>query len=296
MNTTQLECFIAVADNLSFARAAEQLHVTQPAVTHQINSLENELQAKLVRRTTRIVELTTDGRTFLGYARSILKAAHFAKNRLSEHHQDYIQTFAIGCHSPSELNLISPALKQLHQNFPMLHPDLRMIPFPALRNMLEEEAIDVMIGFRDEKINLTSVTYIELAQSQIACALPKDHPLADREQLTLKDLNEEPVVLCEPDRCAEAIAQLQSQLLASHSHSPSQIYFGENLECILTFTKAGIGLALLPDLPFMCQQDLAYIPLENESIISFGLYYKSSFNSSVLKAFIQILKDICNDF
>ena len=213
----QLECFLAVADNLSFARAAEQLHVTQPAITHQINSLENELQAKLVRRTTRIVELTDDGRTFLGYARSILKAAHFAKNRLSEHHQDYIQTFAIGCHSPSELNLIAPALKQLYQNFPMLHPDLRMIPFPALRNMLEEEAIDVMIGFRDEKINLASVTYIELAQSQIACALPKEHPLADKKQLTLKELNEEPVVLCEPDRCAEAIAQLQGQLLASHS-------------------------------------------------------------------------------
>ena len=292
----QLECFLAVADNLSFARAAEQLHVTQPAITHQINSLENELQAKLVRRTTRIVELTDDGRTFLGYARSILKAAHFAKNRLSEHHQDYIQTFAIGCHSPSELNLIAPALKQLYQNFPMLHPDLRIIPFPALRNMLEEESIDVMIGFRDKKINLASVTYIELAQSQIACALPKEHPLADKKQLTLEDLNEEPVVLCEPDRCAEAIAQFQSQLLASHSHSPSQIYFGENLECTLTFTKAGIGVALLPNLPFMHQEGLTYIPLENESTISFGLYYKTSFNSPILKTFIQILKHICNDF
>lgn len=294
MNTMQLECFLAVADNLSFARAAEQLHVTQPAITHQINSLENELQAKLVRRTTRIVELTDDGRTFLGYARSILKAAHFAKNRLSEHHQDYIQTFAIGCHSPSELNLIAPALKQLYQNFPMLHPDLRMIPFPALRNMLEEEAIDVMIGFRDEKINLASVTYIELAQSQIACALPKEHPLADKKQLTLKELNEEPVVLCEPDRCAEAIAQLQGQLLASHS--PSQIYFGENLECTLTFTKAGIGLALLPNLPFMHQEGLTYVPLENESTISFGLYYKTSFNSPILKTFIQILKELCQTF
>lgn len=294
MNTMQLECFLAVADNLSFARAAEQLHVTQPAITHQINSLENELQAKLVRRTTRIVELTDDGRTFLGYARSILKAAHFAKNRLSEHHQDYIQTFAIGCHSPSELNLIAPALKQLYQNFPMLHPDLRMIPFPALRNMLEEEAIDVMIGFRDEKINLASVTYIELAQSQIACALPKEHPLADKKQLTLKELNEEPVVLCEPDRCAEAIAQLQGQLLASHS--PSQIYFGENLECTLAFTKAGIGLALLPNLPFMHQEGLTYVPLENESTISFGLYYKTSFNSPILKTFIQILKELCQTF
>lgn len=294
MNTMQLECFLAVADNLSFARAAEQLHVTQPAITHQINSLENELQAKLVRRTTRIVELTPDGRTFLGYAKNILKATHFAKKRLSEHHQDYIQTFSIGCHNPSELNLISPVLKQLYQTFPMLHPDLCMIPFPALRNMVEEEAIDVMIGFRDEKINLASVTYVELAQCGITCALSKEHPLANRKCLTLEDLNEEPLVLCEPDRCAEAIAHIQGQLLASRS--PSQIYFGENLECTLAFAKAGIGLALLPDLPFMCQQDLAYIPLENESVISFGLYYKSSFNSPILRAFIQILKDICSQF
>ena len=54
--------------------------------------------------------------------------------------------------------------------------------------------------------------------------------------------------------------------------------------------------ALLPDLPFMCQQDLAYIPLENESIISFGLYYKTSFNPPILKAFIQILKELCQPF
>ena len=79
--------------------------------------------------------------------------------------------------------------------------------------MVEEEAIDVMIGFRDEKINLASVTYVELAQCGITCACQKEHPLADRKQLTLKDLNEEPIVLCEPDRCAEAIAQLQGHLL-----------------------------------------------------------------------------------
>mgnify|MGYP004523323197 len=54
--------------------------------------------------------------------------------------------------------------------------------------------------------------------------------------------------------------------------------------------------ALLPDLPFMCQQDLAYIPLENESTISFGLYYKTSFNSPILKTFIQILKELCQTF
>ena len=51
MNTVQLECYMAVAENLNFARAAEQLHITQPAVTHQINSLEAELDVKPVSYT-----------------------------------------------------------------------------------------------------------------------------------------------------------------------------------------------------------------------------------------------------
>ena len=57
MNVFQMECFLAVAENLNFARAAEQLHVTQPAVTQQIHALERELNVKLFTRTTRTVHL-----------------------------------------------------------------------------------------------------------------------------------------------------------------------------------------------------------------------------------------------
>ncbi|MCA5964907.1 LysR family transcriptional regulator [Blautia sp. RD014234] len=88
MNTVQLECYMAVAENLNFARAAEQLHITQPAVTHQIDSLETELDVKLFKRTTRTVELTSPGWVFLGYARDILAKTAQAKNRLAGHFED----------------------------------------------------------------------------------------------------------------------------------------------------------------------------------------------------------------
>ena len=70
MNTFQLTCFIAVANTLSFARAAENLHVTQPAVTHQIKVLEQELGVPLLHRSTRSVTLTPEGQTFLEDAKS----------------------------------------------------------------------------------------------------------------------------------------------------------------------------------------------------------------------------------
>lgn len=82
MNTFQLACFLAVSDTLNFARAAQRLNVTQPAVTHQIRSLEEELNAKLFRRTTRSVELTEAGRLFLHDANGMMTIAMRAKNGL----------------------------------------------------------------------------------------------------------------------------------------------------------------------------------------------------------------------
>ena len=70
MNTTQLECFLAVAQNLNFSKAAESVALTQPAVSHQIRSLEEELNVKLFRRNTRLVELTYFGNLFLNDARA----------------------------------------------------------------------------------------------------------------------------------------------------------------------------------------------------------------------------------
>lgn len=66
MNTIQLECFLSVAEHLNFSRASEELKITQPAVSHQIRSLEEELDVRLFRRTSKSVSLTQEGMLFLG--------------------------------------------------------------------------------------------------------------------------------------------------------------------------------------------------------------------------------------
>lgn len=84
MNTFQISCFLAVAEHLNFARAAEQLHVTQPAVTQQIHSLEKELGVSLFARTTRSVRLTQEGRLFLQDARAAVPPGHPGQSAVSE--------------------------------------------------------------------------------------------------------------------------------------------------------------------------------------------------------------------
>ena len=88
MNTTQLESFMEVANCLNFSRAAQRLNITQPAVSHQISALENELGVKLFQRTSKSVRLTQEGYLFTQYAGEILKLSQNSMARMKESSQD----------------------------------------------------------------------------------------------------------------------------------------------------------------------------------------------------------------
>ena len=117
MNTIQLECFLMVADCLNFTKAAESLKITQPAVSHQIRALEDELGVKLFIRTNKRVSLTKEGMQFIGDALSILKIANASKFRLSKKLSSQPIPLGIGCHSTWELSLLPPLIEQLSQEF-----------------------------------------------------------------------------------------------------------------------------------------------------------------------------------
>ena len=109
MNTIQLECFLSVAEHLNFSRASEELKITQPAVSHQIRALEDELGVKLFSRTSKSVTLTEEGIMFLPDAQLILKTALSARERLGRH--EHFISFEVGCHNYLELNLLPPVFR-----------------------------------------------------------------------------------------------------------------------------------------------------------------------------------------
>lgn len=97
---------MAVAQYLNFSKAAESVSITQPAVSHQIGSLEDELGVKLFVRTSKSVSLTREGIMFISDAEQILKIAGSAKFRLSEKPEDEPVRLDIGCHNQAELNVL----------------------------------------------------------------------------------------------------------------------------------------------------------------------------------------------
>ena len=119
MNTVQLECFLAVAEYLNFSKAADFLKITQPAVSHQITSLEDELGTRLFVRTSKNVNLTEAGLMFMEDASSILKIACGAKKRLGIGSNDVL-FLTVGCHNPVRVRASSPCHTQTGRSFP--HP------------------------------------------------------------------------------------------------------------------------------------------------------------------------------
>ena len=136
MNTFQLTCFLTAAETLSFVKAAKQLNVTQPAITHQIRSLEDELNTQLFKRTTRSVEITQEGLIFLNDAKNVLNIITLAKKRFEEPVVDERQFFSIGCHGNNELRLFPGILRQMAEACPTLNPVFQVVPFQHLYQLI----------------------------------------------------------------------------------------------------------------------------------------------------------------
>lgn len=121
MTIDNLKCFILVAENLSFARAAETLYISQPAVTKQINSLEQELGVTLFIRSTRHVELTPAGMSFYKDAKDIVLKSQMAIDRVQRLNTSFA-SIRIGLSNPIALFYLSPILKKLSE------PDFASVP------------------------------------------------------------------------------------------------------------------------------------------------------------------------
>lgn len=288
MNTEQLRCFLAVAEMLNFARAAEALHVTQPAVTQQIHTLEEELNVKLFRRTTRSVKLTQEGILFLQDARRIVGIAEHAKRQFEDPALQQIQTLSVGCANYAHLFLLGGVLQEMKSTFVHLHPHLRVVPFAHLYKLLEENDVDAVIGFREPESKKIRALYQELIKGRLLCICPKDHPLAARDSVTVKDMKNEKLVLCNPAKSQSDMAKVQAQLI--EGHNADALYFCESAEAMAVLVTAGFGIAVLPDLLVPPHMEVAAVPIENTPAVSFGVYYKSLSGNRVLKSFIRTLK------
>lgn len=286
MNTDQLKSFIQVAENLNFARAAEILKITQSAVSRQIHSLEDELGAKLLHRTTRTVTLTPAGISFLEDAKNVMGRLKVAEQKIQHHQSINIQVLTIGCQNEANLDLLCKVLKLCRQQMPELYPFLKVIPHRSILNLFYQDELDLLFGFQDDIPVKKNTIYKELFQVPLCCIVPTSHPYAKRPELTKEELYLENIVVCNSYAIPAKVAEMQNQI--SQHILPESTYICENLQVLLTLVRAGYGCSVLPLMNFI-NSDICAVPLKNGEPLSYGFFFKKHSQTPLLKEFVSIV-------
>ncbi len=288
MNSTQLECFMAVANFLNFSRAAQQLRITQPAVSHQINTLEDELGVKLFHRTSKSVRLTQEGFQFTHYAGEILKLTDLSRARMKEAQKQAPQRVVVGCRNTGELRLMIPALERLRQEDPQLLPVLRLIPFDSLENLLMEGEIHLMFAFGGA--GTKRVQYRPLRCCPVCCVCAPGYPLAGEGPVTMEEIHKGGrIAVCRPPICPEGLFMIQGQAVGGRP--TSEILFCDHLEVLFTLVEAGYAFAITADIPGSQTGGLCRRPIADVEPLDFGTLSLPGQKNPGVRRLVKLLEE-----
>ncbi|CDO07592.1 LysR family transcriptional regulator [Mycolicibacterium cosmeticum] len=240
----RLSCFIAVAEELHFGRAAERLHMTQPPLSRQIQQLEAELGVQLIDRTTRSVTLTPAGIAFLPDARRILQLAESAALTVKRVPAGDLGTVVVGFTAASAHAVLPRLLERTRAKLPDVKLELREMVSAAQIEGLMTGEID--LGMARPPLKRPGIVSRPLLHEQLVAALPAEHPLvAQARQLTLNDLDGQDVVMYSPIE-ARYFNELLISAFTIAGATPRYVQFVTQVHTMLVLVRSGIGIALVP--------------------------------------------------
>ncbi len=288
MNTFQLQCFLAVSNFLSFARASEQMNVSQPAITHQIQALENELNTKLFYRSTRMVELTLDGHEFIPYAQEIVEMEQQAKLRFGDSEGHTFEMMSIGTGSHTMFAVLEPILSELLTLHSSLHPKLHVATHERLFHMLDNDSTHVIFNFQEIAPSKEHMTFVPLCKSSIICI--GKQALSDEQgsMLSIEQLTQQSVIIHDPVFLSSEALNLRMELTINRSRS--NIHFSDSVVGAITLARAGYGLAIIPEIYAYGCDDLSLYRLEQAPDLTFGMFYNEMNRRDTLTSLIKLVK------
>ena len=240
----RLSCFIAVAEELHFGRAAERLHMTQPPLSRQIQQLESELGVHLIDRTTRSVTLTPAGVAFLPDARRILQLAEGAAITVKRVPAGDLGTVVVGFTAASAHAVLPRLLDRARDVLPDVKLELReMVSAVQLEGLMTGE---IDLGMVRPPVKRPGIVSRPLLHEQLVAALPAEHALTTQtRQLTLNDLDGQDVIMYSPVQ-ARYFNDLLISTFTIAGATPRYVQYVTQVHTMLVLVRSGIGIALVP--------------------------------------------------
>ncbi len=285
MELRQLRYFVAVAEELHFRRAAERLHISQPPLSQQIRSLEDELGFALLVRTRRRVQLTAAGEAFLRDARAILSELDGAVATARRIDAGQTGRLRVGFVGSALLSIVPGTVERFRSSRPGVAIELRerstfdqlravsagVIDVGLVRPPIEDEA-----GLRAESV---------LRERTIA-ALPAGHALASSSRVSMRRLAAEPLVLF-PRAQAPGFHDLLIDALAGAGAGPRVIQYAPEMLTIIGLVAAGTGVSLVPaSVSRLALDGVAYRPVTGAPRSELVAITRAGDDSALVRAFV----------
>lgn len=287
---TKLQTLLAVVEYKNFTRAAEELNMTQPAVSHHIKQLEQEVNAPLFIRNKSGLKLTPQGEIVVKYARR-MNALNGKMYSELQNAQKHLSLLRIGITHTSESNFTAAALAKYSNQKGKLKIILFTDTINNLYDMLENYEIDLAIV--DGAYNDSRFSSMLLDTDYLTCVMSVDNPLAKKGVVTLAELKKQKMILRTP---ASATRTLFESALESNNETIQSFDVTlevDNIATIKDLIRKDLGVSILPRsacLDELKKKKIAALPIENLSMVRETkiIYNKDFTHTDILNEIIKI--------
>lgn len=244
MDIAQLKCFLAAADALHFGRAAQSLDMLPASLGRQIRILEERLETRLFLRTTRSVALTEAGKAVLEDVRGLVEQAERIEARVREIRKADSSVLRVGAIDSAAAGLVPQLLQLMRAEHPELEVQIVEQKTIHLLPKLLSGSLDLAFcrppDMRDPRINFRTLFF-----ESAVVALPSDHPLAARAEVSIRDLVDAPLIV--PDRRSRPHSHdLTIKLFLDAGLTARIAQVAEEKHTIVNLVASGAGLAIVP--------------------------------------------------
>ena len=240
INLNQLRVFYCVAENLSFTKAADELCITQPAVTAQIKNFEAWCELKFFKKRGRGICLTDEGKSLYEFARKLFESERQIESLLNDMRTLKQGVLRIGATRTYARYIMPQVMRRFHEKHPeikiFLDEGSSMDMFLSLLELKNEIAIIATV--KDD----AAIEYIPFVEEEVIPILSVDHPLAAKDFLSMEDCSREPVILRES---GSGTRKIIDALFRRHKCAPNILMETANTDFIKQLVGRGDGISFV---------------------------------------------------
>jgi DNA-binding transcriptional LysR family regulator len=288
MELRHLRYFVAVGDEQHYGRAAKQLHVAQPALSRQIQDLEEEIGLKLFDRLPRGVKISTAGKSFLEDARRILQQVNEATVRAKRAAAGQTGTLRVGfVESISWHGVVPDSFRQFRERQP--EAELQLRPLSSLQQIegIRSGQLDAGFLFTMAKIE-REWAQLEVDVLNLMLATPKGHPLTKLKKVRLRDLTDTAFIWFPRRESPIYYDRLMNECFRGGLKSPHVVQEAVNEATILSLVSCRLGVAFVSSATrWRCPESVVLLPVVDLKLpLPFALAWRKDNASPLLARFI----------